>query len=108
MVVQTMLSGLIMLIIFWFGVRDTDARELEKKLDDKADKIEVEAVKSEMTKSDEEVRIYVDQRFDRHIYHEQQMFNNFEKLMKQSFEAQKELLESVDNRLQRIENKVYD
>lgn len=94
MLVQTFLSGLLMLIILALGFRDADERELLKTIDSKANKEEVESV-----------RDYVDARFEVHISSEQKAYNSLEKLMKAYLDGQKELIESIDHRLARIENK---
>ena len=98
MVVQTALSGIVMLFILWLGFRDADARELSAEIDTKASK---EELVTAQIKSKE----YVDGRFKNHILIEQQNYNSFKNLMEAYLEGQKDLITSIDKRLERIENK---
>ena len=80
-------SLIIVLVTVYFTTTDLDARELQQKIDSKADKE------------------YVDDMFKSHIFHDQQAYAALEKLMKSYLEGQEKLIESIDNRLERIENK---
>lgn len=109
MFIQTSISGFIMFIIFWFGVRDTDAREMVNKVDKKAD---IEYV----DKINENIRKYVDDEFQSHIYQEQQAFKSLEKIMQLNIQKLEEVGDEVksnnkqtydmlDYRLKRLESK---
>lgn len=80
-----------------------------KKIDGKADIEDVykadEEIKQYVYKADDELKKYVDNRFDRHIVNEQQAYNSLEKLMKSYLDGQHSIIESIDKRLERIENK---
>ncbi len=80
-------SLIVVLVTVYFTTTDLDAREIQKEIDSKAEKK------------------YVDDRFKNHIFHEQQAYEGLKDIMQAYLDGQKDLIKSIDRRLERIENK---
>jgi len=60
MAVQTVLSGVMMLLVLWLGFRDADAREMNKRINSKADKIELVEIRQEISFIEKGAKDYTD------------------------------------------------
>ena len=105
--INAVISALLIFLGFWLTATNTDARELRKKIDEKASKEELKNLR-------EEQKDYVDGCFNNHEMKEQLEFNNLKieirsvkDLSDQILKGQNELMEMSIKRIDRLEDKVY-
>ena len=85
---------ILLMLTTYINNSEFDERELKKQIAKKADKTEVI-----------EFREDVDRLFRNHIMQDQQAYNSLKELMEAYLSGQEELIQSIDKRLERIENK---
>lgn len=100
------------LLVIIMAIVSFNIRAAVKEISDKASKKELELLSIDVNENKQDInqtkidsKEYVDSRFEQHTLTEQRAFNSLEKLMETYLDGQKSLIESIDSRLKRIEDK---